>query len=595
MSDTDDKPKSTAPDWQTFWQNMGQAMVMGQQAMMSAASQQKPNTDNPDPMNLMPAFHAFSNQLAQSPDNMFKAQSKLAQDYMQLWTNTAMRLQGQPVADAPTPPKGDRRFKDPAWAENPVFDALRQAYLLNAKFIDDLITTTPDLDADTRQKLSFFSRQMVDAASPANFFMTNPVAMKQAMETQGESVLKGMKQFQADMLDNNGRLKISQVDKTKFKVGENVATAPGQVVFRNDLIELIQYAPSTETVHTVPILIFPPWINKFYILDLQPKNSLIRWLTDQGFTVFLASWVNPTPELKDKTFADYMRDGVYAARDAVSEQTGVEKPHAIGYCIGGTLLGVSMAHMKAIGDRGFESATFFAAQHDFSEAGELKLFVNDNWLAELEGRMDAAGGVLPGQDMAETFNALRANDLIWSYYVNNYLLGQDLPAFDLLFWNADSTRMPKALHLFYLRQFYQNNASAMGKLVIDDVKIDLGTVDTPIYIQAAKDDHIAPALSVYKGAKLFGGDVTYMMAGSGHIAGVINPPAAGKYQHWVNSDLPDTLDDWRKDAVEHPGSWWPHWADWLKPKSGKMVLARDPVDGALKPLCPAPGTYVVAP
>ncbi len=619
MADDHSKPdpssgsESSGPDWQAFFHNMAEAMQVGQRALAQASTHalqtmtppteaaghedssrsagQSADPVNPDPMNLAPSFSAWAQALAKSPDSLYAAQSKLAQDYMALWAKTAEALHTPPDE---APKTGDRRFKDPSWQAFPMFSMLHQAYQLNCNFMDSLLEHAQDLDEAEQKKLRFFTRQMMDAASPANFFFTNPAALKAAMDTQGESLLRGMKQFEKDLAAGQGRLKISQVDKEKFKVGENVATAPGQVVFRNRLIEVIQYSPSTETVHEVPILIFPPWINKFYILDLQPKNSLIRWLVDQGFSVFLASWVNPTPELKDMGFEDYMREGVYAARDAVAKQTGVQKPHAVGYCIGGTLLGVSMAHMAAKGDPGFASATFFAAQHDFSEAGDLKLFVDENWLQEIERRMDAAGGVLSGQDMAETFNALRANDLIWSFYVNNYLLGQELPAFDLLYWNSDSTRMPKALHMFYLRQFYQNNATANGKLVLDDVKIDLSTIKTPIYIQAAKDDHIAPALSVYKGAKLFGGDVTYMMAGSGHIAGVINPPSSGKYQHWVNDKLPETLEAWKAEATEHPGSWWPHWQSWLAPRSGKQIPAHSPEDGPLEPLCPAPGTYVVA-
>ncbi len=442
--------------------------------------------------------------------------------------------------------------------------------------------------------MAFFTQQFADALAPTNTLATNPAALRALWESKGESLARGAEHFARDMARGQGRLAVSQADAEKFTVGENVAATPGHVVFRNAIIELIQYTPVTPRVYERPIIIYPPWINKFYILDLRPENSMIRWLTEQGFTVFLASWVNPTPELAHKTFADYMREGVYAARDAVTRQTGVEKPHAVGYCIGGTMLSCSMAHMAATGDRGFASATFFAAQQDFSEAGDLLLFIDDQWISDIEQRMDANGGVLAGRDMADTFNALRANDLIWSFYVNNYLLGKDLPAFDLLFWNSDQTRMPKALHLFYLRQFYQNNALAQGTLQLDGVAIDLKSVTIPIYAQAAREDHIAPAASVYKGTQLFGGPVTYTLAGSGHIAGVINHPAANKYQHWENTALPGTLAEWQADAVEKAGSWWPHWMAWLQPQSGPMVAARDETSGPLPALCPAPGTYVAA-
>ncbi|MDB5452644.1 MAG: phbC, partial [Caulobacteraceae bacterium] len=384
----------------------------------------------------------------------------------------------------------------------------------------------------------------------------------------------------------------SQTDFEKFEIGRNVATAPGKVVFRNELIELLQYEPTTEQVHEIPLVIFPPWINKFYILDLRPENSMIRWLSSQGYTVFVASWANPDPTMAGKTFEDYMKDGIYAATEAVMRQCGTDTVNTVGYCIGGTLLSSTLAHMAAKGDKRIASATFFAAQHDFSEAGDLLLFTNEGWMQDLERKMDEAGGVLSGQTMADTFNALRSNDLIWSFFVNNYLLGKDPKPFDLLFWNSDQTRMPKALHLFYLRKFYGENALSKGELELDGVRLNLKDVKTPVYIQAGKEDHIAPARSVYNGAKLFGGPVIYTMAGSGHIAGVINPPSANKYQHWVSDKLPDTVEGWEAGAVMHPGSWWPHWSAWLAERSGGMVPARDPAKGKLKPLGEAPGDYV---
>ncbi len=410
--------------------------------------------------------------------------------------------------------------------------------------------------------------------------------------TGGESLVKGMENFQADLARGGGQLSIAQTDYEMFKIGENVATAPGKVVFRNEIIELLQFSPATETVCEIPLVIFPPWINKFYILDLRPENSMIRWLTAQGITVFVASWVNPTPELAGRTFEDYMREGIYAGTQAAMDQCGTSQVTSVGYCIGGTLLSATLAHMAAKGDKRIAAATFFAAQQDFSEAGDLLLFTNEDWLKDLEQKMDQGGGVLSGQTMADTFNALRGNDLIWSFFVNNYLLGKEPKPFDLLFWNSDQTRMPRTLHLFYLRRFYGENAMAKGELTLDGVKIDLSAVKTPVYVQSSKEDHIAPARSVYKGAKLFGGPVTFTMAGSGHIAGVINAPVANKYQHWTNPKLPATLEDWQAGAVEHPGSWWPHWIEWLKSHSGKQVPARDPAKGKLKPLGDAPGDYV---
>jgi polyhydroxyalkanoate synthase len=412
------------------------------------------------------------------------------------------------------------------------------------------------------------------------------------MESRGESLLKGMENFAADLHRGGGQLSISQTDLAQFKVGENVATAPGKVIFQNDIIQILQYSPTTETVHEIPLLIFPPWINKFYILDLRPENSMIRWLTAQGLSVFVTSWVNPDARLAAKTFEDYLQEGIYAAIDAVTLQAATRTVNTVGYCIGGTLLSCALAHMAARGDKRVASATFFAAQQDFSEAGDLLIFANEDWLADLEKRMDAGGGVLAGQTMADTFNALRANDLIWSFFVNNYLMGKEPKPFDLLFWNSDQTRMPKTLHLFYLRRFYEENALALGKLELGGELLDLKKVKTPIYVQSSKEDHIAPAKSVYKGARLFGGKTSFTLAGSGHIAGVINAPAAVKYQHWTNDALPATLDEWMAGAQAHPGSWWPHWVAWLAPRSGKQIPARDPAKGPLKALEDAPGSFV---
>jgi polyhydroxyalkanoate synthase len=454
------------------------------------------------------------------------------------------------------------------------------------------VAETQDVEPMTRRRVEFFMKMLTDAFSPSNFLGLNPTVLKEIVSTDGESLVRGMENFAADLQRGGGQLSIAQTDYGMFQIGENVATAPGKVVYRNELIELLQFSPSTEQVYEIPLVIFPPWINKYYILDLRPENSMIRWLTDQGITVFLASWVNPDAALSNKTFEDYMRQGIYEGTAAAMRQCGVSQVNTVGYCIGGTLLGSTLAHMAAKGVNPIASATFFAAQQDFSEAGDLLLFTNEQWLKELERKMDEGGGVLSGQAMADTFNMLRANDLIWSFFVNNYLLGKSPKPFDLLFWNSDQTRMPKTLHLFYLRRFYVDNALAKGELVIDGETLDLKTVKTPVYVQSSKEDHIAPARSVYKGAKLFGGPATYTLAGSGHIAGVINAPAAQKYQYWSNDALPDTVEEWMEGAKETPGSWWPHWAEWLTARSGPKVPARDPSAGPLPALGDAPGEYV---
>jgi len=571
--------------------NLAKAAMTAQTALAGAALRHPPSV-SADPFNVAPAMTEVMTSLASHPDRLLKAQADLYGRYMDLWATTARRAMGEPAEPVVQPPKGDKRFNHPEWSENPVFDAMKQSYLLTSDWLNTLVSSAEGVDPLTKRRAEFFTKMLTDAFAPSNFLASNPAALRELMNTKGESLVKGMERFAADLERGGGQLAISQTDLERFQVGENVATAPGKVVWRDELFELIQYGPSTDHVREIPLLIFPPWINKFYILDLRPENSMIRWLTGQGFTVFLCSWVNPDASLKDKTLEDYMKGGVYAASQKVMEQCGTDRVNAVGYCIGGTLLGSTLAHMAARGDERFGAVTFFAAQHDFSEAGDLLLFTDEAWLKDLEQRMDAAGGVLPGSAMADTFNALRANDLVWSFFVNNYLMGKEPAVFDLLFWNSDQTRMPKALHLQYLRRFYQDNALARGELELDGVRLDLGSVKTPLYFQASREDHIAPSRSVYKSARLFGGEVTYTMAGSGHIAGVVNHPDAKKYQHWINPALPATFDEWQAEAQERPGSWWPHWAEWLHARSGGMTEARDPLTGPLKPIEDAPGAYV---
>ncbi len=580
---------------ETMSHNLAEATLSAQKMIAASAARavESPPQLNTDPMHVAGALGEVMTALASQPEKMLKAQADLYASYMDLWRNAAMAAAGQTtVAPVVAPAKGDKRFTDPDWTANPVFDVIKQSYLITSNWLNDLVSGVEGVDPLTRRRVEFATKMMTDAVSPTNFLMSNPAALRAAVESNGESIARGMANLSADMERGGGTLAISQTDLTKFEVGVNVATAPGKVIFQNDLIQLLQFDPSTEHVREIPLLIFPPWINKFYIMDLRPENSMIRWLSAQGFTVFVTSWVNPDSRLATKTFEDYLEEGIYAAVDAVARQTGVATVNTVGYCIGGTLLSCALAHMAARNNKRIASATFFAAQQDFSEAGDLLIFTNEDWLKDLEGKMDAGGGVLPGQVMADTFNGLRANDLIWSSFVNNYLLGKAAKPFDLLFWNSDQTRMPKVLHLYYLRKFYMENALALGKLDLAGEHLDLKAVQTPIFVQSSREDHIAPARSVYKGARLFGGPTRFTMAGSGHIAGVINAPAANKYQHWTNDALPDTLDEWLGGAVEHPGSWWPVWSTWLKERSGGEVPARDPASGPLKPIEDAPGSFV---
>jgi polyhydroxyalkanoate synthase len=580
---------------ETLSANLARAAVTAQGAIAEAALRQadRPAALTPDPFHVAPALNEVMTRLAAQPDRLMRAQADLFSQYMELWQSAARRAAGEEVAPVVAPAAGDKRFNDPDWASNPMFDLMKQSYLLSSNWLNGLIAEVEGVDPAAKRRVEFFTKMLTDAFSPSNFLMSNPAALREVVQTQGQSLVRGMENFAADLERGGGQLAISQTDLAKFKVGENVATAPGKVVYQNDILQLLQFDPTTDKVSEIPLLIFPPWINKFYILDLRPENSMIRWLTSQGFTVFVASWVNPDQKLAAKTFEDYMLEGVYDATQQVMTQCGVDRVNTVGYCIGGTLLSVALAHMAARGDKRINSATFFAAQQDFAEAGDLLLFTNEEWLQSIEQQMDAAGGFLPSQSMADTFNALRGNDLIWSFFVSNYLMGKEPRPFDLLFWNADQTRMPKSLHLFYLRNFYKDNALTTGKLSLGGEHLDLSKVKTPIYVQSSKDDHIAPFRSVYRGAKAFGGPVTFTMAGSGHIAGVINHPDARKYQHWTNEGLPGDVSQWIAGATEHPGSWWPHWGAWLKARSGDEVPARDPAKGKLKPLESAPGSFVL--
>ena len=544
-----------------------------------------------DPLNIGGTFTALLRGMIADPSAVMEAQFDLWRDYMGLWENTARRMMGGDAVPLVQPAPGDKRFKDKDWQENQIFGFIKQSYLLTANWLQATVASVDDINPRDRRRIEFYTKQFVDAFAPTNFVLTNPEVLRATLQSNGENLVQGLNNLLEDLDRGEGQLSIRQTADT-FIVGENIATAPGKVIFRNELIELLQYSPTTDEVYARPLLIFPPWINKFYILDLRPENSFIRWATGQGYTVFVASWVNPDRHLAKKTFEDYMRGGIFAALDAVKDATGVRDPNVIGYCIGGTLLSATLAYMAAKKDDRVHSATFFAAQADFSEAGDLQIFIDDVQLEALEQQMEASGGVLEGSKMATTFNMLRANDLIWSFVVNNYLLGKTPVPFDLLYWNSDTTRMPEATHLFYLRQFYKNNALAKGELEFGGETLDLSKVTIPIYLQSAKDDHIAPFRSVYKSTRLFGGPKRFIIAGSGHIAGVINPPAAKKYQYWTNDKLPKTVEEWQAGAEEHPGSWWPDWNAWLAPLSGKKIRARKPGDGKLKTLGDAPGSYV---
>ncbi len=559
---------------------------------VKVATGQKPA----DPLNISEAFQEMMGALAADPGTVMQRQFNLWGDYAKLMATMGRRMAGEHVKPAIEPEPGDKRFSHAAWRENPMLDFVKQSYLTYAKWLKSTVHQLDGMSEHEKKKAEFYTQQFIDAIAPTNFPVLNPEVVETTIESKGENLLKGMKNLLEDLDRGDGSLAIRQADLEHFKLGVNVATTPGKVIFQNEIMQVIQYDPMTEMTAKRPLLIFPPWINKFYILDLQPGNSFIRWMIEQGRTVFVVSWVNPGPELRDKTFEDYIKQGCFEALDVVRRATGEEEVDAIGYCIGGTMLATALALMAKRGDRRIRSATFFTAQADFKESGDLLLFVDDEQLDAIEKQMDAAGGVLEGRAMATTFNMLRSNDLIWSFVIDNYMKGKDPAKFDLLFWNSDATRMPKNVHLFYLREFYQHNRLAKGEMVVDGERLDLGDVDIPIFTQAGETDHIAPHNSVYRTARLFaskGNDnVTYMLAGSGHIAGVVNHPDKKKYHHSTNPRLPATLKEWKSEAESHPGSWWPYWIDWLNRVSPGQVPARRPGDGDLKPIEDAPGSYV---
>ncbi|HEY2227763.1 MAG TPA: class I poly(R)-hydroxyalkanoic acid synthase [Xanthobacteraceae bacterium] len=526
------------------------------------------------------------------PQRALDLQLSLGGSYLDLWAGAVRRMAGEKTEPVAEPSPKDKRFVDPEWSSNQFFDFVKQAYLLTVAWANHLVKDAEGLDPVTLQKADFYVRQIVNAIAPSNFVFTNPELLRETLTSNAENLARGMHMLAEDIAAGGGELRIRQTNTDSFEVGRNLAITPGKVIFQNDLIQLIQYAPTTETVMQHPILIVPPWINKFYVLDLTPDKSFIKWCVDRGLTVFCISWVNPDAHLATKSFQDYLLEGPLAALDIIQEATGEAKVHAIGYCVGGTLLAATLAYMAADRDQRILSATFFASQVDFTYSGDLKVFADEQQIAALERKM-AERGYLDSSKMANSFNLLRSNDLIWPYVINNYFKGKAPMPFDLLYWNADATRMPAANHSFYLRNCYLDNKLASGQMVIGGEKLDLKSVKVPIYNLAAREDHIAPAKSVLLGSKCFGGAVKFVLAGSGHIAGIVNPPDRHKYQYWTGpKPTGANLDRWLAKAVEHPGSWWPDWCAWLAAHDGVKVPARNPGGGKLAPIEDAPGSYV---
>jgi polyhydroxyalkanoate synthase len=545
-----------------------------------------------DDLGLAQAFTDLAVSLMSNPWKLAQMQMQMWQEYWKLWQNGMQRMLGEHAAPVAEPAASDNRFKSEAWQNNFVFDYIKQSYLIAAQNVQKLVADAQGLDPQTERKVRFFTRQFVDALAPTNFAFTNPEVLTATMQSGGKNLLDGLHNLLGDLERGDGQLAISMTDYKAFELGENVATAPGKVVYQNDLMQLIQYAPSTEQVYRTPLLIIPPWINKYYILDLREKNSFIRWAVGQGHTVFVISWVNPDERFAAKTFEDYMREGPLAALDAIEQATGEREANLIGYCLGGTLLACTLAWLAAKGEQRVRSATFFTAMIDFTEPGELGVFVDETAVGNLEKKMQERGGYLEGAEMASTFNLLRANDLIWSFVVNNYLLGKDPFPFDLLYWNSDATRMPAKMHTFYLRNMYIKNLLARpGGITLGGESIDMSKVTTPACFVSAMEDHIAPWRSTYMGAKLLGGPVKFILGGSGHIAGIVNPPASNKYQYWTTDKLAASADEWLAGAQRNPGSWWPAWSEWVSRFAGEKIAARTAGQGKLKIIEDAPGSY----
>jgi polyhydroxyalkanoate synthase len=575
----------TLEDWQHWTLVMGRA----QQMLMEFWAEQM-KTGQPMPSWSPPAFGFGEQPAASDPMALMSAGAQAWAKGLETWGKMLGGVTAAPSAGEPE--RKDRRFAAPEWRENPIFDTIRQTYL---RVSDQLLGTADQIegvDSETREKLRFATRSFVDAMSPSNFAVTNPQVLKRTLETRGENLLKGL----ANMLKDIAAGQLTQTKPGVFEVGRNLATTPGKVVKQTPLYQLIQYTPTTDEVLKTPVVIFPPWINRFYILDLSPEKSFVKWCVDSGVTLFMVSWKSADESIADATLEDYVLKGQIDAIDTVRDLLGVGGVHAIGYCVAGTTLAATLAYLQSKGEADkVESATFLTAQVDFTEAGDLKLFTGPETMGLLD-QLTKEKGYFDGRYMAATFNLLRGRDLIWSYVVNNYLLGEEPAPFDLLYWNSDTTNLPAGWHRAYLEDLYKGNKLAeKGGISVAGTAVDIDQVQTPTYVQAGREDHIAPPQSVWKIMDHFAGPKRFVLAGSGHIAGVVNPPAAQKYQYWVNDRPCGTLDSFVEGATEHKGSWWPDWLAWLKMQDGETVKAdgaRMPGKGKLKAIEDAPGTYV---
>ena len=560
--------------------------------VMTHRQTHQPALDGPNHELFQKAAQSYWTEAMQNP-------AKLMEHQMGYWTKSVAHFveaqqalaKGQFAAPEDRTPK-DNRFANPLWETHPYFNFIKQQYLINAEALKQAVEDVTDMDPREKKRLAYFSQQIIDMMSPTNFLATNPDVLERAVETEGESLIKGLENLIKDLEANNGELVVRLADESAFELGRNIATSPGKVVFRNRMLELIQYTPTTDKVHKTPLIVFPPWINKFYILDLKAQNSLVKWIVDQGYTLFMVSWANPDSGYRDVGLGDYVEEGYLAAIEEAKKITGEKQVNAVGYCIAGTTLSLTLSLLKQRGDTSVKSATFFTALTDFSDQGEFQPFLTDDFIDGIEAETKDKG-ILPSIVMTRTFSFLRSNDLVYGPAVKSYMMGETPPAFDLLYWNGDGANLPAKMAMEYLRGLCQQNKLADGGLDMLGHHLELGDIDVPLCAIACETDHIAPWKDSYRGVQQMGSkDKTFIMTQSGHIAGIVNPPSKKKYGHYVNDDLELAHEDWLQEAEFHEGSWWPRWGKWLKKRSGAQVDARFPGDDGQEILGDAPGDYV---
>lgn len=586
---------NSLPSPEQFSQNMARISGLYQRIVQELLARHSSAEISPsviDPLNISSALTEITAKIWSDPEKLFKYQANYTHNYLELLKNVTSRFMGENTQPLYKAGFKDNRFRDNAWDENVLFNFIKQSYLMTSEWWQQVITDVEGVDHKTARKVSFYTRQCIDALSPTNFVVTNPEVLKATLESNGENLVKGLSNLLADIEHSKRHISITTTDNSAFTIGGNLATATGSVIFQNELMQLIHYEPRVKKTYQKPMLVIPPWINKYYILDMKPTNSFVIWLLEQGYSVFIISWVNPGKELAHKNFEDYMVEGPLAALDAIHAATGQQEVNALGYCLGGTLLAATLSYMKSHNDKRITAATFLTTMVDFAHAGELSIFIDEERLNYLEEHLDDTG-YYDGSDMAATFSLLRANDMIWSFVVNNYLLGKDPFPFDLLYWNSDSTHLPAKMHIFYLRNMYKDNLLAKpGGITLKNTPIDVRNIDIPCYLLATREDHIAPWKAAFASTRLYKGDVTFVLTASGHIAGVVNHPSNHKYCYWTNPDKITNSEEWLKTAEEHPGSWWEHWHIWLKHHAGKQIIAPKPGEGQLAAIEPAPGSYV---